>query len=336
MYTVLLFQISVIDEPTNTGPPTTEFDQPAPPTTEFGQPASATVEFDQPTSDIDPPTSLSLIITDLSEYAHEFAYITSTPATVNSENCNICQEDVFIACPHCLVFLCHGHAETECMEHNTLLQVNAISISPLPEISEQNLPSQVSEISISLPPEISDSLEQMHHEAKAASNTKKVKRKGQSRKERMEMKEMKDKGESYTNRKGQQKDGRDMKEAVCKDGCKEKIEHDQRQRLFKQFYSLSPDGQDQFICGCIEENEVKRRRVPVSMDSQRNISRSFFFTVGEEKIRVCKSFFLKTFGISDSRIRTLSKKQRISGVNIAIDDQRGRHINTKRITDEEK
>ena len=180
--------------------------------------------------------------------------------------------------------------------------------------------------------------EELHQTARSAATLTKARRKGQSRKERALAKVLKDQGKEYFNRKGELKVRKTMKPSTCKDGCSLKIAEESRRLIFEHFYNLSHEAQDQYICGCMEENDVKRRRITVDADHapKRNITRTFFFNLDSSKIVVCRQFFLETLAIGASRIRTLSKKKATSAANIAQRDQRGRHPNQRCITEESR
>ena len=120
--------------------------------------------------------------------------------------------------------------------------------------------------------------EELHQTARSAATLTKARRKGQRRKERALAKVLKDQGKEYFDRKGGLKVRKPMKPSTRKDGCSLKIAEECRSLIFEHFYSLSHEPQDQYICGCMEESDVKRRRITVDADHapKRNITRTFF------------------------------------------------------------
>ena len=110
----------------------------------------------------------------------------------------------------------------------------------------------------------------------------------------------------------------------------------QREMIFDQFYALSANEQDQFISGCMIEMGIKRRRIEITKNAKRNYSRKYFLSTGSGRHSVCRSFFLRTLSISDSRICTIPRKCRESDSSITRTDQRGRHPSVRRTSDEER
>lgn len=66
-------------------------------------------------------------------------------------------------------------------------------------------------------------------------------------------------------------------------------------------------------------------------NSDRGIKNSFYFTVNEKKIRVCKPFFRSTLNITDRPIRTVLAKRKDSPGRILTLDSRGKHGHHKKL-----
>ena len=118
--------------------------------------------------------------------------------------------------------------------------------------------------------------------------------------------------------------------------CCVRIFEAQREMIFDQFYETSANEQDQFISGCMIEMGINRRRIEITENVKRNYSRKYFLLTGSDRHSVCRSFFLRTLSISDSRICTISKKRGESGTSITRTDPRERHPSVRRTSDEER
>ena len=87
----------------------------------------------------------------------------------------------------------------------------------------------------------------------------------------------------------------------CRLKCSEKIEEEQRQIIFETYWELGDySKQRHFICTHVEQNEPKR--IKVLSKRKRSVSQLFHLTIGQEKIRVCKNFFLKTLNIGKKAV----------------------------------
>ena len=126
--------------------------------------------------------------------------------------------------------------------------------------------------------------EELHQTVRSAAALTKARRKRQSRKERARAKVLKHQGKEYFNRKSELKVRKTMQPSTCKDVCFLKIAEESRRLIFEHFYNLSHEAKDQYIFGCMEENDVKRRRITVDADHapKRNITRTFFLKSGFE------------------------------------------------------
>ena len=98
-------------------------------------------------------------------------------------------------------------------------------------------------------------------------------------------------GRSYTERSVQP-----VNCSKCRQKCSEKIEEEQRQTIFETYWELGDySKQRHFICTHVEQQEPKR--IKVLSKRKRSVSQFFYLTVGQEKIQVCKNFFLKTLNL---------------------------------------
>ena len=82
------------------------------------------------------------------------------------------------------------------------------------------------------------------------------------------------------------------------------------------------------ITSHVVRKEAKRK---TKIDSKRKQTFQYFFTVNEEKIKVCKAVFLKTLGIGEKTVAYTLQQQ--EGLGHAAKDQRGRHTPSNKISD---
>ena len=111
----------------------------------------------------------------------------------------------------------------------------------------------------------------------------------------------------------------------CSLHCYEKVSVDIRKVLFEKFWAAGNyEHQNSMICSLVQENKVKRKRVPLS--SIRNFSRTYSIN----NTVVCRNIFTNTLKISTKRVNTALQKSR----SLSIADKRGKHSNRKKISDE--
>lgn len=152
-------------------------------------------------------------------------------------------------------------------------------------------------------------------------------------------KQLKTQGKEYCTVKGKTISAKLMKlPCKCKRKCYEKINEDQRLLIFKNYYSLTLDSQNQFIAGFVDEYPKKTQRIKYNHDkpSRRLFSKQYFLTKCDEKIEVCQVMFMNTLDISLKKIRVIMSKKRSMGGGVCSIDGRGRHLNHPTLSDEEK
>jgi hypothetical protein len=176
--------------------------------------------------------------------------------------------------------------------------------------------------------------EEMHDHAQTVCNDKKKKdKKRQSNEERRKEKHQKDLGKTYVNRKRVIIKGKECLVANCSDGCLNKIGEDERKVIFDDFWKTGDKNvQDSFISSCIVTKVVGRRR-SLSSDgcARRNSTNEYFLVAGHLRHKVCKSFFMKTLNIGESRIRHIKRKNSESTSGVICMDMRGKHGNSRKI-----
>lgn len=131
-------------------------------------------------------------------------------------------------------------------------------------------------------------------------------------------------GEEYVSSRGKKvaaKSIKPKKDCVnnCKFKCTEKVDKNSREKIFMDFYKLDHSGKRNFInqtTTCVTVASGKE-------SSRKKKSYSYYFMVGEESFRVCKSYYLSTLAVSQKMVYNVhEKKCAVSGV---VDtDSRGR------------
>lgn len=113
----------------------------------------------------------------------------------------------------------------------------------------------------------------------------------------------------------------------CKFKCFEKITVEQRKTIFNQYWAMGElQRQREFILQHL--STIKPKYSYKVHNSNRGNNRGFHFTVGQERIRVCKVFFKATLDISDRAIKTVVQKT-IDSCGLLSSDNRGKHKNHK-------
>lgn len=111
--------------------------------------------------------------------------------------------------------------------------------------------------------------------------------------------------------------------------CSEKFSNEDRQRLFDQFWKLGNiDKQREFIVR--QTFEVKRNQ-GCNSSTQRSLNYAYTFLKNNDKIRVCKRFFIQTLDINNKVIATARKKLTPEG--FLKDDLRGKHHDNRKMID---
>lgn len=118
----------------------------------------------------------------------------------------------------------------------------------------------------------------------------------------------------------------------CILSCSKKFSDEFRSQQFKEYWDLGNlQRQRDFLGSCIEQLVLKYRRI--SSARPRNPNCAFYLHKNGEKIRVCKTFLVNTFGISEKMIRTVIQSK-VSEQGIIKEDLRGKHGNHQRMNEE--
>lgn len=137
-------------------------------------------------------------------------------------------------------------------------------------------------------------------------------------------------GKEYTTRSGHTVAAKvfNDKECKCARKCNENISTDERKALFKSFYSLTNQNeQNIFLNGCIKSRSIMRHRPTNKSKPPRSHSFQFFLRVKNDDVQVCKKYFRETFQVSDGRLHSCSIKSDVS----CIVDGRGKSTPANKI-----
>ena len=136
---------------------------------------------------------------------------------------------------------------------------------------------------------------------------------------------MRNSGKSYVTKKGVQKPAKIMKIACgykCRNKCTCTYTHGDREELFHSFWKHADiNKQRQFTA----KNTVKNpKRLTTGRSNRRKSSLTWYIPSPNDhnkKVKVCKTFFLNTLGISDNMVTTVHNKLNLIGM--CMDDRRG-------------
>lgn len=140
-------------------------------------------------------------------------------------------------------------------------------------------------------------------------------------------KERRNLGQEYETRKNKIVPSRSMKEpcgAKCRLQCTTKISEPEREKIFSNFWQIGDiDKQRYFLAKCMKTIAPLYRYA--KNDSKRSNNQAFFLQTASKPggIRVCKTFFIATLGVTIRMIRTTLEKK--TDVGIVNPDLRGKN-----------
>uniref|UniRef100_A0A915LCA7 Uncharacterized protein n=1 Tax=Romanomermis culicivorax TaxID=13658 RepID=A0A915LCA7_ROMCU len=112
--------------------------------------------------------------------------------------------------------------------------------------------------------------------------------------------------QSYVSSRGKNVDAREPKQR-CSDKCREKCSSftdKERRVICSSFWNLGSDvRQKDFLISHVVQRETKRKTTEAS-SSRRKFTRVFYLKKNNDKVRVCKTFFMSTLNIGHSPIDT--------------------------------
>lgn len=150
-------------------------------------------------------------------------------------------------------------------------------------------------------------------------------RKAKKVNKRLVQKEKRNMGKTYTNYKGIEKGERRVKPNPCLNGkCPNKcklFDKMTRLNLFKQYWELPYQSKRDFIASNISVRDIKRRRVG-NAESRKDLSRDYFLPFLNEKLKVCRKFFMSTLDVTDKLLRYTEIYK--SEISVSKADRRGK------------
>lgn len=121
----------------------------------------------------------------------------------------------------------------------------------------------------------------------------------------------------------------------CIQHCQIRVSDDDRQLVFKEYYSFQNINQQwQYIANCLGRERITPkclRRNRKRGTRKPNIEYNLYFR--NEKQRVCKTMFLNTLNISDTVIKTVLSKCNENGVFVE-NDKRGYHPKKRKMIED--
>ena len=144
-------------------------------------------------------------------------------------------------------------------------------------------------------------------------------------------KERKRSGLKYTSSTGSDMDAKSVKPidcSRCRFRCSDKMTEEDRNTIFSLYYGMSSyEQQRQFLCQMVDSEDPKR------CTGYKKVSKQFHLAVmGNNKVRVCREFFLRTLDIGKKTVDVaMSKKVRGA---FCSTDKRGKQCSANTIPDE--
>ncbi|XP_063635068.1 uncharacterized protein LOC134805772 [Cydia splendana] len=152
-------------------------------------------------------------------------------------------------------------------------------------------------------------------------------------------KRLKNNGKSYTSRSNRIVPEKTLKPPCtikCKRNCTQIFTETQRKIIFENYWEMGDlQRQREYILRHI--SPIYPKYSYKVHNSNRGHNNAFYFTVNQQRIRVCKTFFKATLDITDRVIRTVIQKTEDENDSCVLSlDQRGKHTNHKTVDPEIK
>lgn len=110
----------------------------------------------------------------------------------------------------------------------------------------------------------------------------------------------------------------------CRMKCTEKISHQQREELLREYLNLENITlKREYIIRCMEQ--IIPKYIRKKEGSKRSLNYAYNFYIDGNKIQVCTTFFLSTLDISYMTIQTTVKKFYREKDGLMEGEQRGKH-----------
>ena len=215
--------------------------------------------------------------------------------------CNICKEEVFIACPLCHKLLCFDHRLTECSQH-----------MHVPAVNEQHVPA---------------ARKKRNTTRREQKNSRKRMRQ-ENKWHRVQSKNNREKGFSYTSYNGNVVPAKSVcsSKILCREKCKrkcsEKIDMSHRQHIFDSFYALDTNSKNCYLFKSIKPIKPQVQRMQAK--KHREMSFHYEVVVNGETIIVCKKAFETLHQITSMKIYHLTEQIK-TGAPAPHPCHRGKH-----------
>lgn len=217
-------------------------------------------------------------------------------------------------------------------EDNSTLTENNINCSHTPEVNvvvvevQVNLPNNTEDV---MNTNVTESNQQSQQDLGSPEKEKKL-----SRKRKQNIGEWRRNKNRVLKNSGQAYEGCNTKKkfstktigspCTCKKDCGKKFSQLERQDIFDTFYSLADrERQWLFISRHVEAKSIKR--ITLDRKSNRSQTLTYFFTKNDERMPVCKTFFLNTLQIGEQVVYTTMEK--VKRAKEGLSDSRGKHTN---------
>ncbi|CAG9793954.1 unnamed protein product [Diatraea saccharalis] len=153
--------------------------------------------------------------------------------------------------------------------------------------------------------------------------------------QQIKAKRLRNRGESYVS---MSKSRKVIPERILKDTCTEKcklkcsenISSENRYKIFSSFWDLgSLVAQRAYIRTCMVDVTPKYKYT--NAEHPRRPNKAFYFTIDDQRIKVCKTFFKNTLSVSERMVYTVQSKM---NEGFAMNELRGKHQNHKKLDPE--
>ncbi|XP_076453198.1 uncharacterized protein LOC143288506 [Babylonia areolata] len=274
----------------------------------------------------------------------------------NPGQCEVkrCKKEVWAACPDCEILVCFDHFNEEissCSQHGAVkrkkrdkgktCEVDKLAIGESEKDKQADTETTVSSgAPCDMQTNENDFMpkDDVHHnmalpeDYNVEGSAREVAKKKMPRPNKQkEAKRQRSMGQEYTSNATKKK----IAARKMKTRCKEKtcvrqcstISDEQRHELFQSYYALADLRlQREFLVRHIKCSQTKRKSKP-EKPSRRQITKSYFFTINQNVVPVCKVFFLNTLALSEQTTRTALSKITSTGT-LTKDNRGGRQSET--------
>ena len=149
-------------------------------------------------------------------------------------------------------------------------------------------------------------------------------------------KKKRNEGLAYVGHRGVSYSSRSFQRVCCKCpfNCSDQFDLNDQEDVFRGYWGLKDfNRQRDYIVSHVHKQPVRRQTTNTS--SRRGTSLHYHLSLGSEKIRVCKSFFLGTLGIGERTVH-YTIKHKVNNLGTCDADRRGRHAPSTKLSHDDK